>query len=255
MPGLLSNALDDDSKTVSGYDPAKSDVDASKGTVQGQLTSLLKTDSPLLTQARTSADQQMQKRGLLNSSLAVTASDDAAYRAALPIAGADATTYNNNRLTQDANTNQALGFNANALNQAGQQQTAGEQQQAAITKQGEVNTGLQTLQGQQQKENIALQGSQEQALQGLRGDQAKAIAQLQADSAQSLQALQTNVTAASLYTQLLQSMTSIQGNPNIDAAGKQQMMTNMTQWLQSGLGLIGGISGYDLGSLLNFGGA
>lgn len=68
-------------------------VDPAKETVSGQVQNLMASDSNFLQQARTRANQQMNKRGLMNSSMAIGASEDAAYNAALPIAQADATAY------------------------------------------------------------------------------------------------------------------------------------------------------------------
>jgi len=59
-------------------------------TVQGQMKDLMSQDNSLMKQARTSALQGANKRGLLNSSMAVGASQDAMARQALPIAKQDA---------------------------------------------------------------------------------------------------------------------------------------------------------------------
>jgi len=58
--------------------------------VQGQLTNILDAGSPLQDRAATRAAQMMNSRGLLNSSMAVTAGQSALYDAALPIAQQDA---------------------------------------------------------------------------------------------------------------------------------------------------------------------
>lgn len=54
------------------------------------VTKTMAQDSPLMTQARTQGLQQGNRRGLLNSSMAVGAAQDSAYRAALPIAQQEA---------------------------------------------------------------------------------------------------------------------------------------------------------------------
>ena len=54
------------------------------------VTQTMAQDSPLMTQARTQGLQQGNRRGLLNSSMAVGAAQDSAYRAALPIAQQEA---------------------------------------------------------------------------------------------------------------------------------------------------------------------
>jgi hypothetical protein len=89
-------------------------------TVQGQLTGLMDPNSPLIQQAETRANQQANSRGLLNSSIANTGAQEAAYAAAIPIATTDAATYNN---AAGYNANESNIFamqNANAQNAAGQ---------------------------------------------------------------------------------------------------------------------------------------
>ena len=58
--------------------------------VTKQLNRVLSTDSPLIKQAQTSAAQVANRRGLLNSSMAVQAGEAAALNVALPIASQQA---------------------------------------------------------------------------------------------------------------------------------------------------------------------
>lgn len=58
--------------------------------VSTQLASLTKQGSPLMEQAKTDALKLSNRRGLINSSMAVGAAQDAALRTALPIASQDA---------------------------------------------------------------------------------------------------------------------------------------------------------------------
>lgn len=62
-------------------------------TVESRVAGILAAGNPLVTQRRAQSDMKMNARGLLNSSIAQTASDDAAYSAALDIAKPDAATY------------------------------------------------------------------------------------------------------------------------------------------------------------------
>lgn len=62
-------------------------------TVQNQLQQIIANDSPLMQQARARALQQANERGLLNSSMAVTAGQSAVLDAAMPIAQQDASTF------------------------------------------------------------------------------------------------------------------------------------------------------------------
>lgn len=83
-----------------GYDASKFTVDPN-ATVANQLDKVIGSNSPLLQQAKRRAtlksDQEMNRRGLLNSSLAIgsgiNAAENALYDKALPIAQQDAQTF------------------------------------------------------------------------------------------------------------------------------------------------------------------
>lgn len=109
-------------------DPTRWEVDDNQ-TVQGQIQGIIAKNSPLMQQAETRAKQQMNARGLLNSSLAITAGQSALYDAAMPIASQDAETYaksasynadtsNKFAVENFSAQNKALEFNATAGNRA-----------------------------------------------------------------------------------------------------------------------------------------
>lgn len=58
--------------------------------VSRRITGMLKTDSPLLKQAQTTARKEANSRGLLNSSMAATGGTDAMIRSVVPIASQEA---------------------------------------------------------------------------------------------------------------------------------------------------------------------
>lgn len=72
------------------YNATTGKWDEEDATVSGRVQGLMSKDSPFMQQAQTQAKQSSNKRGLMNSSMAVTAGQDAAYRAAVPIASQDA---------------------------------------------------------------------------------------------------------------------------------------------------------------------
>ncbi len=82
-------------------------------TVQGQMKGLMSQDSNLMKQARTQGLQQANKRGLLNSSMAVGASQDAMARQALPIAQQDAGALQDLNRLQASSAANAWGVMAN----------------------------------------------------------------------------------------------------------------------------------------------
>lgn len=141
-------------------------------TVAGQLNKITAAGSPLIDQAQTAAKQQAAKRGMLNSTMAITAGQDAAYRTALPIAQQDASTFAQagqfnagakntaslNNASMLTNTNQ---FNASAANNLQSQQNS---------------AGVSTY---QQQQNINAQNQQQ-----IRDIEAQAAAQGRALTAQ-----------------------------------------------------------------------
>lgn len=104
-------------------------------TVAGQITNLTDPNSPIIQQARTRALQQANSRGILNSPMAMTGADSAAYDAALQIAQADA-----------ANASKVAGYNADTSNQFktheyDTQTSAGLTNAAAQNQGSQFNTG------------------------------------------------------------------------------------------------------------------
>jgi hypothetical protein len=139
--GIISNNIsgnvDQNGQIVNtqGYNaaqtgPAKNWDVTSEQTMQGQLQNYMAHDNPLMQMARARAIEQMNSRGLANSSMALGASEAAAYDTALPIVQNDANVYANaaKSNTDTANQftlqntgfqNQALQFNAGEANTAG----------------------------------------------------------------------------------------------------------------------------------------
>lgn len=68
-------------------------VDAATETIEGRITGLLSANNPVIQQAGNRAMQQFQQRGLLNSSMAIQAANEAMTAKAIEIAGPDAATY------------------------------------------------------------------------------------------------------------------------------------------------------------------
>lgn len=79
--------------------------------VANRVTGLMSSNSPLMQQARTQGLQAANKRGLLNSSMAVGAAQDSTYKVALPIASQEA--------------QQAAAMNQLAMENASQERIAG----------------------------------------------------------------------------------------------------------------------------------
>jgi hypothetical protein len=197
------------------YDPTLQGVQSNQ-TVSGQVNDLLKADNPLMQTARNQANEAANSKGLLNSSMAVQAGEQAVLNSALPIAGADASTYN--RVSSE---------NAAAKNTAGQF-NAGSQNQFNLS---------------------AQQAGQEQALQKIRGDQAVNVANIEANYKT---LMQTNASAASVFNEYQKTISTLLDDPNTTAEQKQAAVDKQTSILQATLAVMGGVANLDLAGLLDF---
>jgi ethanolamine utilization protein EutP (predicted NTPase) len=209
-PGLVPNA------NSTGYTPAQVNLSAPTDTVEGRIGNILHNDSPLLQDARTRAAQTANKRGLINSSMAVGEGEKAVIQTALPIVSQDAnaavqTAYRN----QDA-TNTASQTAATAENAYNQQQLA----------------GAQAMEQQQ-----------------LRGEQSVELANIEAQYKQQLQSSQS---ATQFFSQITAGISDILKEPNIGVEQKAQLVQKQIDMLRNGLTVIGSVSNLDLTSLLTF---
>jgi hypothetical protein len=196
-------------------------------TVEGRIASIINGGSPIIAQARAGAVDAMNARGLSNSSLATTASDAAAYQAAIPIASADAAT-----------TAKASGYNADIQNQIGMQgrQLASQEKQAQL--------GADT-----QKYTAQLNADTQRYVSGLSSQTQVQVQQMQQDN-QKL--LQTNGNAAQAFNQSMVAIANIEQNDKMDAAAKQQAIAQIMQNLQAQMRTIGTVANIDLSGTLNF---
>ena len=121
----------------------KANLDKQNGLVQGQVANIIDNNSPLMRRAAAKADMQSNARGMLNSSMAVSASQGAVIDAAMPMAQADAAATNQFELT-----------NANASNQNAQY-NASNRQQAQISNQNATNATAQFNNSEKQQVAMA----------------------------------------------------------------------------------------------------
>lgn len=196
-------------------------------TVQGQVKKIIDENSPLMQQAQTRANQQMNQRGLINSSMAVGAGQAALYDAAVPIAASDAQ-------TQVKSASDA----ANAANQFASANNAQTYDMAKMDKAFDQNT-------QQQAQKFGY----DTALTKQQTDSARDTANIQA---QYRNLTQASATAASLITNSSDHIHQIMINPNLDATAKQAAIDTYNFNLNKSLMLTGAFAGdVDLSLMLD----
>lgn len=205
-PNSNASAYDASKATATGYDPTNWNVD-SKQTVQGQLTGLISSGSPLFDMARSQALESMNGRGVANSSMAIEAGQKAVLGAALPIAQQDASTYANSAQTNAGAANRASEFGAAAENTK------------SLADQNADNTAKQV--------NANAQNSLTQQANSIGATQAEQNAQAQnAATAQNAQAVtQANSQTANLQTQTNQFNTDLASKVNQFNASQSNDLT------------------------------
>lgn len=218
-------------------------------TVAGNISSLTDPNSPLIQQARTRALEAMNARGGVNTSMAMTAADDAAYTAATPIATADAAT-----------RAKAAGYNADQLNQLNQQ--ANSLNSAQSIAQLQANTSLATTgMNNQSAQTIAgMNNDSSQKITAMNNDSSQRIAKLNSDTQLQVQTLQnqygtvinSNSQAAAAFNNYAQQMAAIDASTTMDANTKTQAKANLSHIYQQQLATLSSTAGLNLSSSMNF---
>lgn len=246
------------------YDPTKQ-VMSGTSSVQNQLANITSNGSQLNTLAAADADRQSNRRGLLNSSIAVGAAQKSVLQSALPIAQQDAST---SAGTDSANANfanSASQFNAGSMNAAGQFNAGAQNSVNLANIQARAQ---QAIADNNNKTNLAIAGNDNATktlLQSMDAASKLGLANIDADTKVKLtnldaqskvnlqtmlssnqQLLQTNISASNIFSQYMTNLANISTNDKMDEAAKQRAADNQINALNAQLQAIGQISGLDL---------
>lgn len=197
--------------------------------VQNRVQGIIASASPLMQQAQTRSLQQMNKRGLINSSMAIGAGESALYDAALPIASQDAATFKSagdlGYSTQAdlskfnaASANDAAQFGADAQNRAGMLQSELESKQNLAMLDAATRTEMSDIEARYKVQ------------------------------------MQSQDSAARLFDQISVQMSQIQMNKDMTPEAKRNAMTQLQAQLVNGMNILGSIANMNLSGILNFSG-
>lgn len=256
------------------YNPTTTQFDENKGAA-GRVAQITSSGSPLMQLAQTRGLEQANRSGLRNSSMAVGAAQKSVIDAATPLATTDASLYEQRtKANQDA-MNQAGQFNSSTratlgseglklaegsrqfdtsaglesrktdINEAQFGQTIGEQQ-----RQFDQSAGL-------EREKMVQQAGQYEA--GLANQ--RTLAQMDADNRLALAGIEAdykneiagNENISQAWGTMMQSVSQIQNNPDLNSATKKTLIENTLEGFRSFAGFWNGISNVDVGDLLSFG--
>lgn len=208
-------------------------------TVAGQIKNIVADDGELMQQAKAGATQQMNSRGLINTSINTGAAQDAVIRAALPIAQADAA-LNANAAQFNANSTNALQSQSNQIRQqtaTSNFQVASDQAKADIDNQFKasiVNADAQTKAFLEQTAN-------------------ETKTQLTNIEADYKTLIQTSASAGEIYKGTLSQIGPIISDTNMDAASKAAAINGLFSRMSVAMNLVSSINGVDVSDLLQFG--
>jgi hypothetical protein len=217
-------------------------------TVEGRIAGLMNPNNPVMVQAQTQANEMSNQRGLINSSMAVTGGQDAMYRAATPIAAADAATFA-----------KAAGYNADEQNQFAMKNADASNQMA------QANLGANTqmyganLSAKTQLQTANISADTQRAIATMNTESQQKMAELDAATRTQIQQLQsqnatllnTNQQASQAFNQYVVAAANIQNNANLDAANKTAALQTLWQTTQVQLSVLAHVSGLDLTSMLD----
>lgn len=203
-------------------------------TVVSQIRDIIAEDSPLMRQAEAKAKSEMNARGLLNSTMAVTAGQDSVYKAAFPIASADALTYERAATNATTGRNRALEFGAGAENaalmraaeiRAATEQFNVGQQNAAMSDAAKASNtlALQTQQLKEQRSNLELQLREARSVAEMQDATQRAMAQLQST---------TNLSIADKQAATAALVANINANTSLGVADKQAASSQIIAGIQ-----------------------
>jgi hypothetical protein len=230
-----------------------------QGMVQKQVLDIVGKDSPLMQQARTKANQVMNARGLLNSTLNTQAGQEAVISQALPIATSDAGAINA-AMTNTANAkNTASQFNTGQenvalTNTANQANAASQFGAAAANSASQANAQIIS------NMNLANAGAQNTAMaQEAQAANTRALAlidnntkmQLANLDVQSRQLLQSSTAASQAYVQAVSNIAAISQSNTMNQAAKDAAITTQMNLLRQQLSTIGGIASTQAAAVTN----
>lgn len=208
-------------------------------TVQGQLKNVIGADSKLLQQARTKVRNEAASRGMINSSMAIGAGEDAVIGQALPIATQDAATHFNARTQTAAAENTAKQFGAGAEN-ATSLANAQLGTDVSKTNAGMINASL----------GDTAKAANDQMLARLDANTRLSLGQLDATTrmslatldAQNRELLQSNANAANMFSEVVKNIAGISVDQTLTKAAKDAAVQSQINLLNEGLRTTGGIA-------------
>lgn len=197
--------------------------------VSVKLTGLLADNSKYMQTARAAGERTAHKRGLLNSSIAAGAAENAAIAAAAPIASQDA--------SQTAQKNQAViegGISLDNQTKLNAQQIEGQSQLQAMQDKAALERAKLSESGASARQLAEFDARKEEQVRQIASSERQAAMQNETSLTQAQ--MSANANLSSMY---LQAFSNLAANPEIPAATRNAYQAELQRVLREGQGLIG----------------
>ena len=221
-------------------------------TVQGQLRTVMDSNSPLMQQARTQGLQVANERGLLNSSIAESAAMDSMYKAALPIAAADATTYAKSASENAGNATNITNNNTSAATSIANTAANNETSRFNNAANNVTTLAANTANNDTSRANTAANNATTLATNTANNETSRANAKLQTDAAAALgleesqyrKLTQGSSSAAQLMTNYQGQLSSLLKDQSFsDTEARQAAIDQLTNSTKAAIQMIGAMAG------------
>lgn len=199
-------------------------------TVQSQLKNVMDQNSPLMQQAKTQGLQMANDRGLLNSSIAESAAMDSMYKAALPIAAADAATYAKSASENAGNATNITNSNTSAATSIATNAANNDTSRANTAANNATTVATNAANNETSRANAKLQTDAAAAL-GLNDAEYKKLTQASSSAAQLMTNYQSQVAAMLRDTSFG------------DTASRQAAIDQLTNATKAAIQMIGATAG------------
>jgi len=229
---LTGTSASSTTPSVTTYNPNSFSV-PDNAKVASQLGDIIASGSPLMQQAEASARATMNSRGLINSSIGITAGQDAVIKNALPIAQQDAQTQAAAATNTTNAQNTALAANAAAANTAANTGANIQSTQNIAAANIQSAQDIATLQANTQKSIADLQANTSLTLQDKQAQLSTLLANIQSNTSLTIQDKQsaTQMALQAAQSTLQTQLANIQANTSLSIADKQtQSQQLIAQW-------------------------
>lgn len=211
--------------------------------VADRVTGLMSTNSPLMKQARTTGNQQANRRGLLSSTMGIQAAESEAYRAAIPIASQEAAQSNQRVMQTRDITNQRklMEMELGSRERLQQAEQAAQKERLGMQISSQEKIALQDLQAAEARLNQQLTAQNlQQNRQIISNEQQNTLDRVSQERQNSL------TTIANFEQSYATMVANIMNNPDIPASERQRYLDHASNVRDSNIRMVEQMYGFQL---------